>query len=82
MGCRTSWTSRLIILVQLKATAPTIKTMFTFLGILGFLITILIAIPATLIAFASLIEHPIKTIMKLWTDMIETYRSLWENITK
>jgi hypothetical protein len=56
--------------------------MFTFLGILGFLITILIAIPATLIAFASLIEHPIKTIMKLWIDMIETYRSLWENITK
>jgi len=82
VGCRTSWTSRLINLVQLKATAPTIKTMFTFLGILGFLITLIVAIPATLIAFASLIEHPIKTIIKLWTDMVETYRSLWENISK
>jgi hypothetical protein len=68
--------------VQLKATAPTTKTMFTFLGILGFIITILVALPASLIAFASLIEHPIKTIIKLWTDMVETYRSLWENITK
>jgi hypothetical protein len=82
VGCRTSWTSRLINLVQLKATAPTIKTMFTFLGILGFIITILVALPASLIAFASLIEHPIKTTIKLWTDMVETYRNLWENITK
>jgi len=56
--------------------------MFTFLGIVGFLITLLVAIPATLIAFASLIEHPIKTIIKLWADVVETYRTLWENILK
>jgi ABC-type phosphate/phosphonate transport system permease subunit len=56
--------------------------MFTFLGILGFLITVLIAIPASLIAFASIIESPIKTIIKLWVDLIQTYRTLWENISK
>jgi hypothetical protein len=56
--------------------------MITFLGILGVLITILVAIPATLIAFATLIEHPIKTIIKLWMTLIETYKDLWNNLTK
>ena len=56
--------------------------MITFLGILGFLITILVAIPATLIAVATLIEHPIRTILALWSDLIETYKTLWQNITK
>jgi len=56
--------------------------MITFLGILGFLITILVAIPATLIAVATLIEHPIRTILALWLDLIETYKDLWYNITK
>jgi hypothetical protein len=59
--------------------------MITFLGTLGFLgffIAILVAIPATLIAFAAIIEHPIKTIIKLWITLIETYKELWQNITK
>jgi len=56
--------------------------MITFLGILGALITILVAVPATLIAMASIIEHPIKTIIKLWTTLIETYIDFWNNITK
>jgi len=56
--------------------------MITFLGILGVLITILVAVPATLIAMATLIEHPIKTIIKLWTTLIETYIDFWNNITK
>ena len=56
--------------------------MITFLGILGFLITILVAIPATLIAFATLIEHPIRTIITLWMTLIETYIDFWNNITK
>jgi hypothetical protein len=56
--------------------------MITFLGILGFLITILVAVPATLIAIATLIEHPIRTILALWLDLIETYKTLWQNITK
>lgn len=56
--------------------------MITFLGILGVLITILVAVPATLIAMASIIEHPIKTIIKLWTTLIETYIDFWNNISK
>lgn len=56
--------------------------MITFLGILGVLITVLVAVPATLIAMASIIEHPIKTIIKLWTTLIETYIDFWNNITK
>jgi len=56
--------------------------MITFLGILGVLITVLVAVPATLIAMASIIEHPIKTIIKLWTTLIETYIDFWNNISK
>jgi hypothetical protein len=56
--------------------------MITFLGILGFIITILVAVPATLIAIATLIEHPIRTIISLWLDLIETYKNLWYNLTK
>lgn len=56
--------------------------MFTFLGIVGFIITLLVAIPATLIAFATFIEQPIKTIVKLWATVIIAYKELWENITK
>jgi len=56
--------------------------MVTFLGILGVLITILVAIPATLIAFASVIEHPIRAVVKLWITLIETYKDLWNNLTK
>lgn len=56
--------------------------MITLLGILGILITVLVAVPATLIAMASIIEHPIKTIIKLWTTLIETYIDFWNNISK
>jgi len=56
--------------------------MFTFLGIVGFIITLLVAIPATLIAFATFIEHPIKAVIALWTNLILAYKDLWENITK
>jgi hypothetical protein len=56
--------------------------MITFLGILGVLITILVAVPATLIAIASIIEHPIRTIITLWITLVETYKDLWYNITK
>ena len=54
--------------------------MFTFLGIIGVIITILVALPASLIA--TFIEQPIKTIVKLWTTVIIAYKELWENITK
>lgn len=56
--------------------------MITLLGILGILITVLVAVPATLIAMATVIEHPIKTIIKLWTTLIETYIDFWNNISK
>ncbi len=56
--------------------------MITLLGILGIIITVLVAVPATLIAIATLIEHPIRTILSLWLDLIETYKNLWYNITK
>jgi len=56
--------------------------MITFLGIFGFIITILVAVPATLISIATLIEHPIRTIITLWLTLIETYKDLWNNLTK
>ena len=56
--------------------------MITLLGILGIIITALVAVPATLIAMATVIEHPIKAVLKLWTTLIETYIDFWTNITK
>jgi hypothetical protein len=56
--------------------------MITFLGIIGFIITILVAVPATLIAIATLIEHPIRTVITLWMTLIETYKDLWRNLTQ
>jgi len=56
--------------------------MITFLGILGLIITLLVAVPASLIAFATFIEHPIKAVIALWTNLILAYKELWENITK
>ena len=56
--------------------------MITLLGILGIIITALVAVPATLIAMATVIEHPIKSIIKLWTTLIETYIDFWNSINK
>jgi hypothetical protein len=42
----------------------------------------MVALPATLIAIATLIEHPIKTILNLWMDLIQTYKDLWNNLSK
>jgi hypothetical protein len=56
--------------------------MITFLGIIGVIITILVAVPATLIAIATVIEHPILAIIKLWTTLIETYKELWQKLTQ
>ena len=56
--------------------------MITFLGILGIIITALVAVPATLIAMATIIEHPIKAILKLWTTLIETYIDFWKTYAR
>ena len=56
--------------------------MITLLGILGIIVTALVAVPATLIAMATVIEHPIKAVIKLWTTLIETYIDFWNNISK
>lgn len=56
--------------------------MITFLGILGLIITLLVAVPASLIAFATFVEHPIKAIVTLWTNLVLAYKDLWESITK
>jgi len=56
--------------------------MFTFLGIIGVILTIMVALPASLIAFATFIEHPIKAVIALWTNLILAYKDLWESITK
>ena len=56
--------------------------MITFLGIIGLIITLLVAVPASLIAFATFIEHPIKAVITLWTNLVLAYKDLWESITK
>jgi hypothetical protein len=54
----------------------------TILGIIGFIITLLIIVPASLLALIKVFTHPIKEITNLWItladaiiDIIETIKS-------
>ena len=45
--------------------------MISILGFIGFIVTILVALPATLIAFIRILSHPIKEIVNLWLELID-----------
>ena len=53
--------------------------MISILGFIGFVITILVALPATLIAFIRILSHPIKEIVNLWIELIDLVLDIIES---
>jgi hypothetical protein len=45
--------------------------MTTFLGIIGFLVIFLIAVPASILAFIQVFKQPIAEIFSLWIQVLD-----------
>lgn len=54
--------------------------MITLLGFIGFVITILVALPATLIAFIRILSHPIREVVNLWLELIDTILDIIQSV--
>jgi hypothetical protein len=54
--------------------------MTTFLGIVGFIVVFLIAVPATLIAFIKVMRQPANEIIQLWTSLADLILDIYEKI--
>ena len=56
--------------------------MTTFLGIIGFLVIFLIAVPASILAFIQVFKQPIAEIFSLWVQVIDKLLDLYTEIKK
>lgn len=54
--------------------------MITLLGFIGFVVTILVALPATLLAFIKILSHPVQEIVALWIELIDTVLDIIESV--
>ena len=54
--------------------------MITLLGFIGFIVTILVALPATLLAFIRILSHPVQEIVALWIELIDTVLDIIESV--
>jgi hypothetical protein len=54
--------------------------MIELLGIIGFLVSILIALPATILAFIQVLRHPVSEIYNLWCTLIDELLNIYEDI--
>ena len=54
--------------------------MTEILGFIGFLVIIVIAFPATLIAFIKVIRQPVVEIVQLWITLADLLFDLYESI--
>lgn len=54
--------------------------MITVLGFIGFLVTILVALPATLLAFIRILSHPVQEILNLWIELVDTVLDIIESV--
>jgi hypothetical protein len=52
----------------------------TILGIIGFIITLLIIVPASLLALIKVFTHPIREITNLWLTLADTIIDIIETI--
>jgi hypothetical protein len=52
----------------------------TILGIIGLIITLLIIVPASLLALIKVFTHPIKEITNLWLTLADTIIDIIETI--
>ena len=54
--------------------------MISILGFIGLIITIMVALPATLLAFIRILSHPVKEIVSLWIELIDTILDIIESV--
>ena len=54
--------------------------MITILGFIGFVVTIMVALPATLLAFIRILSHPVQEIVALWLELIDTILDIIESV--
>jgi hypothetical protein len=52
----------------------------TILGFIGFIITLLIIVPASLVALIKVFTHPVREITNLWLVLIDTIIETIETI--
>lgn len=54
--------------------------MITILGYIGFIITLLVVVPASLLALIKVFSHPIKEITFLWISLIDELLDIYEKV--
>jgi len=54
--------------------------MTTLLGFIGFLVILLIAVPASLLALIKVFKQPIGEIFTLWVSLIDELLNIYEDI--
>jgi hypothetical protein len=52
--------------------------MTSFLGFIGFLVILLIVIPASILAFIQVFKQPISEIFSLWLELIDKLLEFYE----
>ena len=56
--------------------------MIDILGFIGFVVTVVIVVPASLSALISVFSHPITEIKNLWMTLIDQVLDIVENVKK
>jgi hypothetical protein len=56
--------------------------MTSLLGFIGLIITLLVVIPASLIAFINILRHPISEIFQLWLTLIDMILDIYQDLRK
>lgn len=56
--------------------------MTELLGFIGIIITLLVILPASLIAIINIVRHPISEIFTLWTNLIDLILDIYQDIKK
>ena len=56
--------------------------MTSLLGFIGLIITLLVVIPASLIAFINILRHPVTEIFNLWLNLIDMVLDIYQDLRK
>lgn len=56
--------------------------MTEILGFIGIIITLLVVLPASLIAIINIARHPISEIFQLWTNLIDLILDIYQDFKK
>jgi disulfide bond formation protein DsbB len=56
--------------------------MTSLLGFIGIIITLLVVVPASLIAIINIIRHPISEIVQLWLTLLDLILDIYHSIRR